>query len=52
MLVTAKLDAPLLQLPLTIKEKPTLASDAGIDGIGRSRGAGSSSRAGLEVAAL
>ena len=49
--VTAQLDAALLKFPLCIKEKPTLATDAGIDGVGRSRRAGSSSRARLEVAA-
>ena len=50
--VTTQLDAPSLQFSLTIKEKPTLASFAGIDGVGRSRRAGNTSRTGLKVAAL
>ena len=54
MCITAQLNAPFLQFPFSIKEKPTLTSNVltCIDCIGWSSWTRSSSRAGLHVAAL
>ena len=52
--ITTQLDAPFLQFPFSIKEKPTLSSNVltCIDRIGCRSRTRSSSRAGLHVAAL